>query len=321
MSTGSILNFPKTYVSRGLEFRIDKIKRLYDDVKNDTYAFCYEIICMIDKIIYGELFELTDDAIKRIIYGFEIMHGMSVSHSIDNNIVSLKPQHICISIIDIYNLKKRESRLIQYIYTLGLLDGKYYVGRSKTPTIRIDDHTKGLGSQWTTFHKPCKVLDVIEMKDDFDEDKCTLQLMREKGIDNVRGGTFCEIILKKENIAIINKMIQGSENRCYFCGKTGHYLKSCYAKRSKKNNEDIKNPDTNQETKCDRCGKKFDTEKGMRYHQKTYCQHIDGNPDIKTQSVKHHLTKRKTIKCFRCARENHISTKCYASTHIDGSVL
>jgi hypothetical protein len=34
-----------------------------------------------------------------------------------------------------------------------------------------------------------------------------------------------------------------------------------------------------------------------------------------------HSSRQKQIKCYRCGRNNHISTQCYARTHLDGTSL
>src|SRR5947208_15329280 len=112
----------------------------------------------------------------------------------------------------------------QSIYVLELADGKYYVGKSQDPNIRINEHIQNNGSSWTQKHKPIRTLNIYEMKDEFDEDKYTLKLMKEKGIMNVRGGSFCNIILSDGDVDTIIKMINSSEDGCYYCGSTYHFI-------------------------------------------------------------------------------------------------
>jgi len=84
-----------------------------------------------------------------------------------------------------------------------------------------------LGSLWTIKYKPQKVLEIIPNCDNFDEDKYTLKYMEQYGINNVRGGAFCQLKLDKDNLSTLKKMINGSSDKCYICGETGHFAKDC----------------------------------------------------------------------------------------------
>jgi len=55
--------------------------------------------------------------------------------------------------------------------------------------------------------------------------------MNKYGINNVRGGSFCQLILSNENIITINKMLQSNTDKCYKCGKAGHYANNCNNKK------------------------------------------------------------------------------------------
>jgi hypothetical protein len=120
-----------------------------------------------------------------------------------------------------------------YIYVLKLIPEKsekiykYYVGRTNNPEFRLESHFKSNASVWTTRYKPIEIIELIHDCNNYDEDKYTLMYMEIYGIDNVRGGSFCEIELKDENRLTINRMIQGATDRCYICGEVGHYVKNC----------------------------------------------------------------------------------------------
>lgn len=131
-----------------------------------------------------------------------------------------------------------------YIYVLKQKNDKYYIGKSNNPEIRIENHMTLNGSFWTKLYEPINVIEIIPNCDDYDEDKYTLKYMEKYGVENVRGGSFCEINLSKENIITINRMLNGSNNRCYKCNKTGHFIKDCalnklYCDRCKRNNHNI----------------------------------------------------------------------------------
>jgi len=118
-----------------------------------------------------------------------------------------------------------------YIYILQLEQGKYYIGKTANPEFRLDNHFHGNGSAWTKLYKPIKMVELISDCDDYDEDKYTRMYMDKYGIDNVRGGSFVQIKLDKSTIEYLMRLNIGTHDKCFRCGRKGHYSSACYAKK------------------------------------------------------------------------------------------
>jgi len=190
-----------------------------------------------------------------------------------------------------------------FIYILELEHSKYYIGKSNNLENRILDHFSSLGAEWTRLHKPIKVIETIS-GDDFDEDKYTLKMMEKHGIDNVRGGSFCQIILSLCDIDTITRMLRGASNKCYKCGQTGHFINSCPSK-------DDLDPDLQDFVKvdndeleyiniCYRCGREGHTVLEC-YARK----HINGGPP-------------RIGVCYRCGSDKHWKITCKQTHNIYG---
>jgi hypothetical protein len=187
------------------------------------------------------------------------------------------------SFIDSENIMNNTKNL--YIYVLKLENDKYYVGKTNNPNIRINDHFVNNGSQWTTLHKPTKIVKIKPNCDSFDEDKYTLKYMSVYGIDNVRGGSFCEIVLNEDKIKMIKHMLTGSTDKCYKCGNEGHFAKDC-VRDNKEKAPMIKY-----------------TLNNTKYHTNEHKQYVKVN------------------KCERCGRHGHADKECYARTNVYGDRL
>lgn len=116
-----------------------------------------------------------------------------------------------------------------YIYVLELVDGKYYVGKTNNPGFAINQEQDFdlSGSVWTRKYNPINIIEFISNCDDYDEDKYTRIYMDKYGIENVRGGSFCEEVLDEATLKMLEKMSNSAKNKCLICGKIGHFAKEC----------------------------------------------------------------------------------------------
>lgn len=182
-----------------------------------------------------------------------------------------------------------------FIYILRLEHGKYYVGKTTNPEFRIGSHFDADGSEWTKLHKPIEVIDIIPDCDDYDENKYTHMYMSEFGIDNVRGGSFVQINLSDSEKKTLQKIINGTTDKCFICGLAGHFASTC--PKSKKQDE---SDEFIEVWCCDKCNKEFSSEYKAQQHEKKCRVRITDDC------------------CYRCGREGHYASECFAKYHING---
>jgi len=215
-----------------------------------------------------------------------------------------------------------------YIYILQLENGKYYVGKTINPSFRLDSHFNSNGSAWTKLYKPIKMVELIPNCDDYDEDKYTRMFMDKYGFDNVRGGSFVSVELEKSTINHLTQMKNGTNDKCFKCGKLGHFAKDCKNKKEFIEVKDesctcatsyfsghrrsqclllntIKSITENEVWYCEYCDKEFTNKRKCEYHERS-CKYNN---------------KESEVVCFRCGRDGHYATTCYASKHIRGYIL
>jgi len=117
------------------------------------------------------------------------------------------------------------------IYVLKCEQDKYYVGKTANIKQRLIQHSSGNGCGWTKKYPPIEAIEIIPDCDGFDEDKHTLINMDRYGIDNVRGGSWSRIILDPDEIEQIQRRIYNAQDRCFKCGKYGHFIGECLLKK------------------------------------------------------------------------------------------
>lgn len=177
------------------------------------------------------------------------------------------------------------------IYILKLEEEKYYVGKTENLDERIKQHFTNNGTVWTKKYKPIKIIETINTNDPFDEDKYTIKYMKRYEIDNVRGGSFCQLELSESEKQIIQKMINGSEDKCYNCGNFDHFIKDC--------------PKETDYVIVSEPKKK----KGF------FEKFLSGISEI----IEDYITNDKI--CSRCGRNSHTVRNCFAQTHFSGRKL
>jgi hypothetical protein len=80
------------------------------------------------------------------------------------------------------------------------------------------------------MYRPVSVERIIESQTSVDEDNYTKEYMKKYGVDKVRGGSYANMILTDEQEATLKREFRGADDRCQRCGRTGHFIGTCYAK-------------------------------------------------------------------------------------------
>jgi predicted GIY-YIG superfamily endonuclease len=101
---------------------------------------------------------------------------------------------------------------------------KYYVGRTIDLRKRLEFHLFRENSRWTKTYKPIKIEEIVVSDDSLDEDKWVKKYMIKKGINHVRGGSYCTIDLNKWQIEAIVHEIVHSRGKCFYCLSDSHLV-------------------------------------------------------------------------------------------------
>ena len=201
-----------------------------------------------------------------------------------------------------------------YIYILELEQSKYYIGKTKNPNFRLEQHINNNGSAWTKKYKPISILKILPNCDDYDEDKYTIKFMEKYGVNNVRGGSFCEIKLSDNNIITLHQMIKSVTDKCYICGKDDHFANNCKNVSTKKE----KIPTININEKCDCPTSYFSSHRRGKCLLYNLLSYFDEDDDIDKLIISSEEKPKNHNNCYRCGREGHYISSCYATTHING---
>jgi hypothetical protein len=114
------------------------------------------------------------------------------------------------------------------VYVLELKDGKYYVGESRDIRYRMWTHVNLNGPAWTQKYGVIKRITTITNEmNTFWELNETLEQMKLRGIENVRGSMFSNIQLTREQRGLAAQLVCEKEGLCRKCGDESHFEDRC----------------------------------------------------------------------------------------------
>ena len=120
------------------------------------------------------------------------------------------------------------NRKPKEVYVLKLVEGKYYVGESVDVRHRVWSHVNLNGSAWTKKYNVIKRIPTITSQmNDFWELNETLEQMKLRGIDNVRGSMFSNIQLSQGQRGLASHLLCEKDDLCRKCGSHAHFEKDC----------------------------------------------------------------------------------------------
>ena len=113
--------------------------------------------------------------------------------------------------------------MVLSIYILKLQENKWYVGKTyKNVKERFQEHYDGNGSSWTKKYKPIKIHHITNTcgpnkgAEYWQENAETLDYMEKYGIENVRGGSYTNVVLYAEQLRYLELVTDPSN---FFEGK------------------------------------------------------------------------------------------------------
>lgn len=123
------------------------------------------------------------------------------------------------------------------VYVLKLQHGCYYVGRTTNLHQRLNQHKSGCGSVWVKKHPMIELIRSEEEPSPFYEDMIVKETMNQYGIHKVRGGSYSQPWLSKDQIKFLTIELRGATDKCFQCGGD-HFVIDCRGSSSEDESED-----------------------------------------------------------------------------------
>ena len=212
-----------------------------------------------------------------------------------------------------------------FLYTLRLQDNCWYVGTTGVPPARLRQHREGEGSEWTRAHpvlggfQSLKKLQTSDVEARFEEDKQVKVLMNQYGIEAVRGGSYSQVKLCREDVKALSRELWHAQGGCLRCGRKGHWANGCYARTDVSGNpiEEDASPPPSQGSPnmAGKHSRPVGFERGRGKGGGGKGGSVWGGKGSASGS------RAPTRGCQLCGRANHTREQCFASTNVHGEFI
>eukprot|EP00162_Nutomonas_longa_P000806 comp11071_c0_seq1/m.13774 comp11071_c0_seq1/g.13774 ORF comp11071_c0_seq1/g.13774 comp11071_c0_seq1/m.13774 type:complete len:198 (+) comp11071_c0_seq1:277-870(+) len=195
------------------------------------------------------------------------------------------------------------------------------------------------------------MIEVKPMIDIHSEDNRTIEMMRQHGIDRVRGAAYVQADLTPEVVATITARIRALDEACFRCGMRGHFAQACPYQANpgahhnfaagERHEPNPRFPDRNHRPRPPSPPPNpFQRHDAFRQNQRpqfvqrgcSRCGH--DSHTVRDCFADYHISGRwlggggggggrggGRYACFRCGRESHFADECYAERDIDGRYI
>ena len=153
---------------------------------------------------------LDNDYFKQFEWLEHIDKESLLEHDVDNAIIKMRPSLFSLCTggvsIDIEPKKKQdpcENKL--YMYFISLDQDKMFLYTNFKDTEESIIRKAQERHDFMKLYLPSKIVFTMEITDFYDVDKYVKQFMHMFGIDNTRGGSYCDIVLDEDSVKCIER--------------------------------------------------------------------------------------------------------------------
>mmetsp|Transcript_6178 Transcript_6178/g.9150 ORF Transcript_6178/g.9150 Transcript_6178/m.9150 type:complete len:240 (-) Transcript_6178:386-1105(-) len=237
-----------------------------------------------------------------------------------------------------------------FLYTLKLQNDCWYVGTTKDPSRRLQEHYKGRGAEWTRVHTPIELsteYPLSEIKSEnqavcrLDEDKQVKLIMLDKGVHAVRGGSYLRPVLSHSDVKSLCKELFHANGGCLRCGRQNHRATKCYAIKDVVGNVidgDDQCPPASSRERESSLSRKHEAVSSRKHEavssrkreavssqkrkaKSSQKREAVSSPKRKAESSQKREDKKYVKRCSRCRRFGHWVSTCNAKSTADGQKL